>query len=90
MSIAEEIALNTSALSTTLAKALLSHPQEDPQSTHLIDSKCIFWCFQHQDFVEGATSFLEKRLPHFPLKVSKDLPDFYPWWKEPKVAISKL
>jgi len=25
---------------------------------------------------------LEKREPNFPGKVSKDLPDFYPWWEE--------
>jgi hypothetical protein len=26
---------------------------------------------------------MEKRPPHFPGKVSRDMPDFYPWWSEP-------
>ena len=28
---------------------------------------------------------LDKRPPKFTMKVSSDMPDFYPWWKEPKV-----
>jgi enoyl-CoA hydratase/carnithine racemase len=32
------------------------------------------------DVKEGVQSFLEKRKPHFPLKVSADMPDIYPWW----------
>jgi hypothetical protein len=26
-------------------------------------------------------SFLEKRPPKFSMKVSTDMPDFFPWWK---------
>ena len=33
-------------------------------------------------FKEGVESFLEKRPAKFPLKVSKDMPEFYPWWEE--------
>jgi hypothetical protein len=40
----------------------------------------------HQkDSHEGVESFLEKRPPKFAMRVSSDMPDFYPWWKEPKV-----
>jgi hypothetical protein len=40
----------------------------------------------HQkDSHEGVDSFLEKRPPKFGMKVSSDMPDFYPWWKEAKV-----
>lgn len=28
---------------------------------------------------KGVTSFLEKRKPEFGMKVSSDLPHFYPW-----------
>jgi hypothetical protein len=31
---------------------------------------------------EGVTSFLEKRKPVYPMKVSKDMPSYFPWWKE--------
>jgi len=37
---------------------------------------------QNEDIQEGVKSFLEKRLPKFPMKPSEDMPDFYPWWDE--------
>lgn len=87
MSIAREIADNTSAMSVALSKALLTHsPSEpDPQSVHLIESKCFYWAGRAADAREGVQSFLEKRPPKFSMRVSSDMPDFYPWWKEPKV-----
>jgi hypothetical protein len=33
---------------------------------------------------EGVTAFLEKRPATFPAKVSTDMPDFYPWWPDPR------
>lgn len=87
MTIAGEIAENTSAVSVALSKALLWHGQGDgdPQSVHLIDSRCFYWMGHQKDSCEGVQSFLEKRPPKFPMRVSTDMPDFYPWWKEPKV-----
>jgi enoyl-CoA hydratase/carnithine racemase len=87
MTIAREIADNTSAVSVALSKALLWHglAEDDPQSAHLIDSRCFYWVGHQRDSHEGVESFLEKRAPKFPMKVSSDMPDFYPWWKEPKV-----
>jgi hypothetical protein len=32
---------------------------------------------------EGVNSFLEKRPPRFPDKVSADLPDIWPQWSAP-------
>ena len=29
-------------------------------------------------------SFLEKRKPVYPVKVSDGMPNFYPWWDEPE------
>jgi len=87
MTIAREIAENTSAVSVALSKALLWHglAEGDPQSVHLIDSRCFYWMGHQKDSREGVDSFLEKRPPKFGMKVSSDMPDFYPWWKEPKV-----
>ena len=86
MEIAEEIAENTSEISVALSKALLWHGlmENDPQSVHLIDSRCFFWMGNSRDAHEGVQSFLDKRHPEFTMKVSRDMPDFYPWWKEPK------
>jgi enoyl-CoA hydratase/carnithine racemase len=86
MSIAREIVENTSPVAVALNKALLWHGmgEPDPQSAHLIDSRCFFYMGSSPDAREGTHSFLEKRPPQFKMTVSKDMPDFYPWWKEPK------
>ena len=85
--IANEIAVNTSAVSVALSKALLWHGlgEDDPQSVHLVDSRCFYWAGKQKDAKEGVRSFLEKRQPAFTMSASTDMPDFYPWWKEPKV-----
>jgi enoyl-CoA hydratase/carnithine racemase len=87
MSIAREIAENASPVSVALSKAMLWHglAEKDPQSVHLIDSRCFYWAARGTDAREGIQSFLEKRPPKFTLCVSSDMPDFYPWWEEPEV-----
>ncbi len=87
LELAREIADNTSATSVALAKAMVWHGlgEPDPQSVHLIDSRVFYWAGKQPDAAEGITSFLEKRPPQFKLSPTKDMPDFYPWWKEPKV-----
>jgi enoyl-CoA hydratase/carnithine racemase len=85
--IAREITDHTSAVSVALCKALLWHgfAEEDPQSVHLVDSRCFYWAGKQKDSKEGIQSFLEKRPPRFTMSASTDMPDFYPWWKEPMV-----
>jgi enoyl-CoA hydratase/carnithine racemase len=87
MELAREIAENTSAMSVTLNKALLKRGliDPDPQTTHMNDSRAFIWVATHEDAAEGIQSFLQKRPPEFKLSPTKDLPDFYPWWVEPKV-----
>jgi len=87
MELAREIADNTSAVSVALSRALLWHGlgYPDPQHAHLIDSKCIFWSGAGADAYEGVQSFLEKRPPKFSMSAWSDMPEFYPWWTEPKV-----
>jgi hypothetical protein len=31
---------------------------------------------------EGIAAFKEKRAPRFGMRPSRDMPGFYPWWKE--------
>lgn len=87
LELAHEIVDNTSATSIALTKALLWHglSDPDPQTAHLRDSKCIYWAGMQKDAYEGVTSFLEKRSPSFTMSATSDMPDFYPWWTEPKV-----
>jgi enoyl-CoA hydratase/carnithine racemase len=87
ISLAREIADNTSATSVALSKALLYRGLADPnpESAHLNDSRCIYWAGMQKDAYEGIASFLEKRVPAFSMSASTDMPDFYPWWVEPKL-----
>ena len=84
--IAREIADNTSAVSVALNRQMMwkmmgaDHPMEG----HKIDSKGIYWMGKTADVREGVESFLDKRKPNFPMKVSADMPPYFPWWKERK------
>jgi hypothetical protein len=49
---------------------------------HLVDSQAIYAMGKSPDGYEGVQSFLEKRPAHFAMKVSADLPDLFPWWRE--------
>ena len=84
--IAQEIVENTSPVSVAMTRQMLwkllgaDHPME----AHKVDSRAIYELGQGGDAKEGVESFLEKRSPEFPSKVSKDMPEFFPWWEERK------
>ena len=83
--LATEFSEMTSAVSVTLIRHMLwkmlgaDHPME----AHKIDSRGVYHRGRSADAFEGVESFLQKRAPSFPGKVSKDLPEFFPWWDEP-------
>lgn len=83
--IGREIADNTSATAVAMTRAMLWRlPWEDhPMAAHRIDSRAFYRLSKAADASEGIASFLEKRSPAYPDKVSRDMPDFYPWWDEP-------
>ncbi|MCX5997646.1 MAG: enoyl-CoA hydratase-related protein [Chloroflexi bacterium] len=82
--IAAEIVQNTSSISVALCRQLMwkmlgaDHPME----AHIIESKSLNWIFGMPDAREGIESFIGKRPPAFPMKLSSDMPVFYPWWKQ--------
>jgi len=83
--IAREIADNTSAVSTALARQMLWKMlgERHPMHAHIIESKAFGYMLASADTEEGVASFLEKRAPKFKMKPSRDMPAFYPWWEEP-------
>jgi len=82
--LAAEIVQNTSPVSVALARQMLWRMlgADDPMEAHKIDSPAIASRGASADAMEGVMSFLEKRPAKFQLKVSSDMPDFYPWWQE--------
>ncbi|MEM6857334.1 MAG: crotonase/enoyl-CoA hydratase family protein [Pseudomonadota bacterium] len=81
--IAREIAQNTSAVSVALTRAMMWRlmSADHPMEAHKIDSRAIYRLSRGKDAKEGIDSFLAKREPRYPGKVSEDMPDFYPWWE---------
>ncbi len=56
---------------------------DHPMEAHQIDSRNMVYMGANADAQEGVSSFLEKRAPKFSMKVSQDMPPWYPWVKEP-------
>jgi enoyl-CoA hydratase/carnithine racemase len=68
------------------APAALAHAlgADHPMQAHRLDSRGIRALGQSADAREGVSSFLEKRAPQFGARPSRDMPEFFPWWTEPK------
>jgi len=82
--IALELTAETSAVSVALTRQMLWRfaGAPDPYGLLAIDGAISIERGSHADVREGVASFLEKRPPAFPGKVSSDMPSQYPWWTE--------
>ena len=82
--LALEFSHQTSAVSIALIRQMMWKMlgANDPMDAHKIDSRGIYHMGRSPDSKEGVVSFLENRAPDFPMKVSSDMPEFYPWWDE--------
>jgi len=83
--LAREIADNTAPVSIAVTRQLIwrmagaAHPMQ----AHQADSRGIQARGKSGDAREGVSSFLEKRPPNYPDKVSTDLPDIWSHWTPP-------
>ncbi|MET0294631.1 MAG: crotonase/enoyl-CoA hydratase family protein [Phenylobacterium sp.] len=83
---AREIVDNSAPVSVSLTRQLMwrmmgvSHPME----AHVYESRALYSRSQANDRNEGFASFLEKRLPAFPDKVSENLPGIWGDWTAPE------
>lgn len=86
--IATEIAENTAPVSIALTRQMLWRMlgAEHPMDAHRVDSRGILSRGASADAREGVVSFLEKRAPQFPVKVSDGLPDIFPSHETPKFS----
>ena len=84
LEIAKEFTAESSQISIALTRQMMWRMlgADDPMEAHKIDSRAVFELGQSGEAMEGVNSFLEKRPPSFPGKVSKDMPSFFPWWEE--------
>ena len=80
LELAEEIATNTSAVSTNLMRELMYRNPGTAEETHLLDSSVIYNLFGGKDNIEGVKSFMEKRPAKFSGSMQNDAPQMYPWW----------
>lgn len=83
--LAREIADNAAPVSVALTRQMMWRMAgaDHPMQAHRIDSRAIAARSSSPDAAEGVASFMEKRAPAFPDRVSRDMPGFFPWWQEP-------
>jgi enoyl-CoA hydratase/carnithine racemase len=79
--LASGIVDNTAPVAVAVTRQLVYRMSAlpSPFPVHELDSKLIGELGGNPDGVEGVQSFLQKRPPQFPLRVSDDLPDHLPW-----------
>jgi enoyl-CoA hydratase/carnithine racemase len=84
--LAREVVENTAPVSVALARRMLwtMLGADHPMLAHRADSRGMFYRGQSADAAEGVTSFLEKRPPLFPDRVSDGLPEILPGFSAPE------
>jgi enoyl-CoA hydratase/carnithine racemase len=82
--LAREIADKTAPVSIALIRQMMWRMlgADDPMEAHKVDSRGIYTRGRSDDVKEGVVSFLEKRPAKFTNQVSRDMPDYFPWWDE--------
>ncbi|KAK7032298.1 hypothetical protein VNI00_013257 [Paramarasmius palmivorus] len=81
LALAKELAANTSQVSVAYTKALLRHPGDSIEETHLLDSRAMKITASGKDAAEGVKAFFERRAPQFQDTLSNDKNAWAPWWR---------
>lgn len=88
LELADEIAKNTSTVSTKLMRDLMYYGPSSAEEAHLLDSRIIHGLFGSKDNNEGVKSFFEKRPPKFDATMTKDAPEAWPWWSQIDIGVA--
>ncbi|MET4484300.1 crotonase/enoyl-CoA hydratase family protein [Bradyrhizobium sp. F1.13.3] len=82
--LAREIIEKTAPVSIALIRQMMWRMlgADHPMEAHKIDSRGIYARGRSADGKEGVLAFLEKRPAVFKERVTKDMPDYFPWWTE--------
>lgn len=82
--IAREIADHTAPVSIALTRQMMWRMlgADHPMEAHKVDSKGIFTLGSSPDVKEGVAAFREKRPARFGMSPTRDMPAWFPWWKE--------
>jgi 1,4-dihydroxy-2-naphthoyl-CoA synthase len=80
--IAREIVDHTAPVAVALTRQMLWRFSAEPTPWELlkVDAAMNMTLGAGADVREGVASFIDKRAPNFPGRVSTDMPPQYPWW----------
>ncbi|KQX18601.1 MULTISPECIES: crotonase/enoyl-CoA hydratase family protein [unclassified Sphingomonas] len=81
----KEIADNAAPVSVALARQMMWRglTMQHPMEAHRLDSRGVLARSRSADAAEGVASFLDKRPANYPDRVSRDMPDYFPWYTDP-------
>ncbi|OQU95931.1 hypothetical protein CLAIMM_02086 [Cladophialophora immunda] len=88
LEVAQDIARNTSTVSTKIMCELIYRGPDSVEEAHLLDSQMIYGLYGRKDNLEGVQSFLEKRQANFTGRMPQDAPDGYPGGSKSMLATS--
>ncbi len=85
-SLATEIVTNSAPVSVALSRMMLWRMlgANHPMDAHRVDSRAVNATGRGADAREGIAAFFEKRPAEWTMRPSIDMPDFVPWWDEPR------
>jgi enoyl-CoA hydratase/carnithine racemase len=89
--LAREFIDNASGVSIAMTRHLLWRMlgADHPIEAHGLDTAAIAALGRSNDAREGIEAFLQKRKANFQDRVSKDMPEFFPWWEQRELPLPK-
>jgi enoyl-CoA hydratase/carnithine racemase len=81
LDLAEQIAKQTSTVSTYLMREMMWRNPGSAEGAHLLDSELMWELYDKEDKKEGIHAFIEKRNPAMKGDLKVGMPSNVPWWE---------